>query len=201
MHNKSRYIHIFPLKLTESSLVFFCVHSALYCIVLPCNGLAFLTYLVFNREKVEFRLRKQEHSDRVSRENCLLIRSTTRHGNSYRRKCMPTYLASKRMEEKGNGWTDMLPGDTAKPWSSWQRRWYRETLPVTQEINSQAFTTGPKSDFNEQCFRRHCVSLQKGKSFFQFHSRYFLEVNSLSALMKREIDLWRYNIKRQNSSK
>jgi hypothetical protein len=48
----------FSLKLTESPLVFFCGYSALYCISLRCNGLSFLLYLVFNREKVEVRLRK-----------------------------------------------------------------------------------------------------------------------------------------------
>jgi hypothetical protein len=71
------------------------------------NGLTFRTYLVFNTDKVEVRLRMQEHCNRVSGENCLLIWSSTRHGNSYRNEGMPTYLTSERMEGKGNGWTDI----------------------------------------------------------------------------------------------
>jgi len=114
---------------------------------------------------------------------------------------MHAYIPGKQADGREGKWLSryLLPGDTAKPRSSWQPRWYRKTLPVTQEISSQAFTTGAKSDFNEQCFRRHCVRLQKRKPYFQFHSRNILEINSLSALMKRKIDLWRYNIKRQNS--
>jgi hypothetical protein len=69
----------------------------------------------------------------------------------------------------------LLPGDKAEPWSPWQLRCYHETLPVTQEVNSQALATA--SSLSVQIRDQWDItkrSVYSRKKNVQFSSRYSL---------------------------